>query len=83
MNTIEVFCGVSFARTPFAEISAKAAQIEALGWTHDDETRGNPWVATFSKSFPMDESTDHEAEIRAVMGDYWIDADGIRSLLDK
>ena len=83
MDTIEVFSGVSFARTPLAEISGKAAQIEALGWTHDDENRGDPWYARFSKDFDMAGPDDYDADLRSVMGDYWVDADAIRSLLDK
>lgn len=72
--------GVSFARTPVAEVSAKAAEIEALGWREID--RADPWSISFRKDVP-EEDADPTAEVRAVMGDYWLDADETRALLDR
>ncbi len=71
---------VSFARTPLEEISAKAAEIEALGWREREGGRGDPWAASFQKDLPEGEA-DPEVELRRVMGDYWLDADAFRELL--
>lgn len=77
MTNSEILVGVSFARTPVAEISAKANAIQELGWREDK--RGDPWVVAYRKEIP--EGQDPEAEIRAVIGDYWLTADDIRDLL--
>jgi hypothetical protein len=77
MTNNEVLVGVSFARTPVAEISAKANAIQELGWREDK--RGDPWVVAYRKVIP--EGQNAEAEIRAVMGDYWLSDDDIRDLL--
>ena len=77
MTNIDMLVGVSFARTPLAEISAKANAIQELGWREDK--RGDPWVVAYRKTIP--EGQDPEAEIRVVMGDYWLTADDIRDLL--
>jgi hypothetical protein len=77
MTNNEMLVGVSFARTPVAEISAKANAIQELGWREDK--RGDPWVVAYRKV--ISEGHDPEAEIRAVMGDYWLTADDIRDLL--
>jgi hypothetical protein len=77
MTSNEMLVGVSFARTPVAEISAKANAIQELGWREDK--RGDPWVVAYRKV--ISEGQDPEAEIRAVMGDYWLTADDIRDLL--
>ena len=74
------YTGVSFARTPLEEVSSLARRIEALGWRETEDGRGDPWAATFRKDFPEDER-DPEAELREVMGDYWLDADAIKVLL--
>ena len=71
---------VSFARTPLEELSAKVEQITAFGW-HECEGRGNPWVAKFAKDFARKEDAS-EAELRTVMGDYWVDTDRVRELSD-
>jgi hypothetical protein len=77
MTNIDVLVGVSFARTPLAEISAKANAIQELGWREDK--RGDPWVVGYRKAIPA--GHDPEAEIRSVMGDYWLTTDDIRDLL--
>ena len=77
MTNNEMLVGVSFARTPVAEISAKANAIQERGWREDK--RGDPWVVAYRKVIPAGQ--DPEAEIRAVMGDYWLTADDIRDLL--
>lgn len=77
MTSNEMLVGVSFARTPVTEISAKANAIQELGWREDK--RGDPWVVAYRKV--ISEGQDPEAEIRAVMGDYWLTADDIRDLL--
>ncbi len=79
MTNREMLVRVSFARTPVAEISAKADAIRELGWREDK--RGDPWVVAYRKVIPVGE--DPEAEIRAVMSDYWLTADDIRDLLDS
>jgi len=75
MNT-----SVSFALTPLEEISAKVEQIKALGWQVREDRRGDPWAAGFAKDVPEGES-DPQAELRVVMGEYWLDADAIKALL--
>jgi hypothetical protein len=72
---------VSFARTPLAEISAKVAELAAHGWREDPDGRGDPWAASFVKQFSEEQSADAERELREAMGDYWLDANAIRSLL--
>jgi hypothetical protein len=79
MTNSEMLVRVSFARTPAAEISAKANAIQELGWREDK--RGDPWVVAYRKV--VAEGQDPEAEIRAVMSDYWLTADDIRDLLDS
>jgi len=75
-----LIAAVSFARTPLEEISAKVEQIKALGWREREDGRGDPWAASFTKDVPEGEP-DPEAELRAVMGEYWLDADAIKALL--
>jgi len=70
---------VSFAKTPLDEIGAKVAELKAAGWV-DSGRRGDPWVAVFDKRQPRDDA-DPEAELRRIMGDYWVSADEIRTLL--
>jgi hypothetical protein len=77
VTNIDMLVGVSFARTPLAEISAKANAIQELGWREDK--RRDPWVVAYRKAIP--EGQDPEAEIRSVMSDYWLTADEIRDLL--
>ena len=79
-----IFAAVSFARVPLDEITSKAAEIRAAGWSSGSvaESRGDPWAQTFSKVVP-EEGDDPEAELRAIMGDYWLDADAVRNLLDS
>jgi hypothetical protein len=77
MTNNEMLVGVSFARTPVGEISAKANAIQELGWREDK--RGDPWVVAYRKVIPEGQNAD--AEIRAVMGGYWLTADDIRDLL--
>jgi hypothetical protein len=77
MTDIDVRTGVSFAKTPLAEISGKAEEIQALGWQEDG--RGDPWAVEYRKSVPRGE--DAEAEIRTLMGDYYLTPDDIRELL--
>jgi hypothetical protein len=77
---VTTHASVSFANVPLAEISEKAAAIKAAGWTAHD--RGDPWAQRFSKVLP-DSENDPERELREIMGDYWLDADGIRELLDS
>jgi hypothetical protein len=77
MTNNEMLVGVSFARTPVAEISAKANAIQELGWREDK--RGDPWVVAYRKVIPAGQ--DPEAEIRAVMSDYWLTAEDVRDLL--
>jgi hypothetical protein len=72
--------GVSFARTPLSELSAKVAGIEALGWA--ETGRGDPWVTLFRKDVPKSES-DPAAEVRQAMGDYWVDEDARAHLVSK
>lgn len=46
---IPMTVGVSFARTPLHEVSAKVEEIEALGWREREDGRGDPWAASFVK----------------------------------
>jgi hypothetical protein len=72
---------VSLARVPLREISRKVEQLEALGWR--EERRGATWAASFVKDFPAGEDSAAEAEVRRVMGDYWVDAAERRALLSR
>jgi hypothetical protein len=76
-----IHAAVSFARTPLEQISGKVAAIKALGWREREDVRGDPWAASFVKDFPEERAGDAERELREVMGDYWLDAAEIRSLL--
>lgn len=72
---------VSFARTPLEEISGKVERIKALGWQECEDGRGDPWAVSFVKQIAEEQAGHAEAELRTVMGEYWIDAAGIRELL--
>lgn len=72
---------ISLARVPLREISRKVEQLEALGWRED--RRGDPWAASFVKHVPEDGVSAAEAEVRRVMGDYWVDAAETQALLGK
>ena len=76
-----MFVGVSFAKTPVDEVSAKHGEILALGLAESD--RGDPWAVSYRKDIEDDQMRDPERELREVMGGYWVDAEGIRSPLDK
>lgn len=75
-----LIAAVSFARTPLEEISAKVEQIKALGWRESEDGRGDPWASSFVKDVPRDQASNADAELRAVMGDFWLDADAIKEL---
>jgi hypothetical protein len=79
MGLVSFTVGVSFARTRLAEVSGKVAELEALGWR--ELGRGDPWAASFRKSVP-EEDGDPTAEVRAVMGDAWMDDGEMRALLE-
>jgi hypothetical protein len=72
---------VSLARVPLRDISRRVEQLEGLGWRED--RRGDPWAASFVKDFPEGDEGAAEAEVRRVMGDYWIDAAETRALLGR
>ena len=75
------FAAVSFAKVPLNEIGEKANAILQSGWTGEVTRRGDPWVQVVAKSFPGSEK-DPEAELRAIMGEYWLAPEGIRQYLD-
>lgn len=77
MTTTHWSASVSFAQTPLAEIGSKLEEILALGWKELD--RGDPWAVVFRKHLP-ESVRDPEAELREVMGEYWMTADDIREL---
>ena len=81
MAVTTMIVGVSFARTPLEEVSGKVEELKALGWHERENGRGDPWAASFVKDLPEDRAGDAEAEICAVMGDYWLNAAAIRALL--
>jgi len=81
MAETTLLAGVSFARTPLTEISAKDAEIRAAGW-EPTGTRGDPWAATYRKQVPEDDP-DPERELRLIMGDYWLDPEAIRDLMSR
>jgi len=80
MAQMSMTAGVSFAKTPAIEVSKKAGKIEKLGWR--EVGRGDPWVISYRKDVPM-HTADPEAEIRDVMGEYWVTADEIGELLNQ
>jgi hypothetical protein len=45
----------------------------------EGDKRGDPWVVAYRKVIPAGQ--DPEAEIRAVMSDYWLTAEDVRDLL--
>jgi hypothetical protein len=68
-----VYTIVSFERTPLIEIGERANAILALGSRHD-ETLSDHWTVKFSKDVPEDvASPTADDDIKAVMGDYWIE----------
>jgi hypothetical protein len=75
---IEAVAAVSFADTPRRRSSRELTRYSSLGWTIID--RGDPWVILVAKH--VDESErEPEAELRDVMGDYWVDTNRMRELL--
>lgn len=81
MAEITIFASVSFAKTPVSEVSDRAGRITALGWV--ERGRGDPWAVSYRKDFPEEDANDPEAELRDVMGEYWLSAAEIRALLGK
>jgi hypothetical protein len=77
-----MFAGVSFVKTPLAEIGELAERIAARGWQETGE-RGDPWAAEFRKDFPETESAGADAELAEIMGDYWMSADEMRALRSR
>ena len=55
--------------------STIAAELEARGWVFDEERKGDPWIVLLSKRFSDPTPHDREAELREVMGNYWVDLD--------
>jgi hypothetical protein len=54
-------------------------EILKLGWTA--ERRGDPWMIAFRKDFPGGTSVQHaEAEVKNVLGDYWVGAEDFDAL---
>jgi hypothetical protein len=80
MALIPVYASVSFARTPLSEIGRKVEELQALGWRQDDDRRGDPWAAVFVKDFFEETESDATAELRRVMGDYWLEPEEVRAL---
>lgn len=52
-------------------------------WMVGTRGRGDPWAVAYRKDFPEEASDDPEAELRDVMGEYWVSADEIRVLLAR
>jgi hypothetical protein len=80
MPLMPVYAYVSFARTPLSEIGRKVEELETLGWRQDDDRRGDPWAAVFVKDFPEEAGGEATAELRRVMGDYWLEPEEMRAL---
>jgi hypothetical protein len=72
--------GVSLAQTPVAEVSERAAAIEALGWREVD--RADPWAVIYQKDVPED-APDPYGEVRAAMGDHWMTTDQIAEFINR
>ena len=53
--TMTMSVGVSFARMPLEEVSAKVEQIKALGWREREDSLGDPWAVSFVKDFPEED----------------------------
>lgn len=73
-----LYLGVSFAMTPLKEIGPKANAIMALGWEYNG--RGDPWSVSFRRDCPEEGASSAVSEVKELMGDYWLDADGITAL---
>ena len=69
-----MFAAVSFQNTPLDLIAEKHREIEALGWR--EYGRADPWLVRYQRDFA--EGEHHrgvDAELRRVMGDYWLSPD--------
>src|SRR6476661_6744211 len=74
-----MFAAVSFQNTPLDLIAEKQREIEALGWHEYD--RADPWLVRYEKDFAEGEHhRGADAELRRVMGDYWLSPDETASL---
>jgi hypothetical protein len=74
-----MFAAVSFQNTPLDLIAEKQREIEALGWREYD--RADPWLVRYEKDFAEGEHhRGADAELRRVMGDYWLSPDETASL---
>jgi hypothetical protein len=69
---------VSFQNTPLGLIAEKQREIEALGWREYD--RADPWLVRYEKDFAEEHHRGADAELRRVMGDYWLSPDETPSL---
>jgi hypothetical protein len=71
----EILSAVSFEKTPLLEIGVKANEILAAGWEYRT-THPDRWTVTFSKRCdPGTEPHEAEAELAAIMADYWVSAE--------
>ena len=66
---------VSFAETPVAEISTKAAELASRGWVFDEQRQRRPLAHPRLETLSEPATGDYEAELREVMGNYWADLD--------
>ena len=68
-----VYTLVRFDKTPLIEMGQKAQGILALGWEYE-ERLPDRWTVKFSKAVGPDAaSATADDEIKALMGDYWVD----------
>jgi hypothetical protein len=76
MTTKPIFTAVSFAKVPLVEQGPLAQKLVALGW--EWSANDADWCAHFRKEFPEGVTgAEVEAEIRSVMGDYYMSSDEI------
>jgi hypothetical protein len=73
--------GVCYANAPLERISAMHSEILARGWREED--RGDPWLAAYEKVIPEGEQAKAVAELRSVLGEYWLSDDEFRKLRDS
>ena len=69
------YATVSFYKVALLEIGPLANRIVEAGWEPVDG-KGEPWAILVGKTF-SEPTPDPEAELREIMGDYWMTGEEI------
>ena len=81
MAEMTFIAGVCYAKAPLERVSAMQDEILARGWREED--RGDPWLAAYEKAIPEGEQGTALAELRSVLGEYWLSDEEFRALRDS